>query len=157
GVTNGIAAGVGGHGWTPFIVGLQTFGNNGWGFDSTNVFQITGNSFLNNDRLGELHINLAFSTNVENGFISDSYFQFAGVAYGGAPCSTNTTAPIILVDTQSGPITIENNHFFGTQGNAIWIKGPFTRVANNRVLASGQGGVAGNTFALKVESTTGDE
>jgi hypothetical protein len=149
GVVNGHA--VPGGGVPPFFTGLQTYGNEGWGVYATNAFQITANSFLNNDRLGELYVEGALG---EMGYFTDSYVQWSGVPYAGAPWVTNPTAPGILLEASAGPVTISNIHFYGCQGNGIKVESGNHRISDNRIIASGQGLQAGHVYSIRVEGAS---
>ncbi len=153
GITNAPSATTGGY--SPFMTGIQTFGNGGWGVQSTIWLQISGTpSFFNNDRSGEIYVSLPSSAEV--GWISDSYIQYAGVAVaGGLPWSTNTSAPGILVDTDSGPVSISNDHFFSTEGNCVSLKATFINVIDNRMVACGAGAQSGNIYGVLADSTHG--
>lgn len=145
GVTNGAATP--GGGWTPWISGLQTFGNAGWGLYSTFFLQVGGHSFFNNDRLGGIYHGLVGPPT--GGYVIDSFIQYEGAAYPGASWSTNTSAPGISSAASASPLTISNVDFYYNQGNHIEVNSNSWKIMDNRIALSGAGVVAGSLYGIK--------
>jgi hypothetical protein len=145
GVTIGMCAAGTGCGVGPFQSNIQTFGNGGWGEQSTSQLFISGgNSYFNNDFSGEIDLT---STQADSGYIKDAFVQFAGqsVSFG-----TNTTAPGIFLS--SGAIaTVDNVHCFGNQGNCITDTGTHTILSHLYAVGSGQGGT--NLYSLQAAAS----
>lgn len=142
GVTNGMATP--GGGWTPFIVELQTFGNGGWGFFSTNETQIS-DSFFNGDYIGEIHIDVLAG---QLGYITDSWIQYGGqgpafITTNGEHVNfgTNNNSPGLILTAQSTAFTIANVLFYGITGAGITTAANETIINNCRMSAMSTYGI----------------
>ena len=132
---------------SPWISGLQTFGNKGWGVNvQANGLQLSS-FFLNNDYLGEVNVNSTASTiQINNGQV-----QYAGLSMF---WGTNTSAPGIYIGSGvANAVNISGVQFFSDQGNDIHSVGSNTgnfalNVANSSFQGSGSGGVAGHIYAI---------
>lgn len=147
GFTLGSSTGFGGS--ILFSTNWQSFNNAGVGILShTNLYLSGGNTYLNNDKLGELYVDFA---SADAGYIADANIQFAGqtISWG-----TNTSAVGITVTSASGPFTIKNCHLFNQQGIGILINAPLAKVIANTIVGSGQGGVSGNLYSIAGASST---
>jgi hypothetical protein len=134
-----------------FIDSAQTFNSCGWGVHSTVPLQISGNSFFNNDNLGELYLSIPVAN--DGGWIIGGEFQYAGVPVAGGGqggCSNNTTAPAIVIDTSNaGSVTINGAHIYTPNGNGLWTKSSVSsEYTNLTILGAGAGGVAGNVYSI---------
>lgn len=130
-----------------FASNFQTFNNAGWGISSTTVLYASGgNTYLNNDKLGELLIN---TPSADVGYISDANIQFAGqsIFFG-----TNANSPGIQILAGSGPFNITNCHFFNTQGNSILSNASNTKIFNSTIVGSGQGATMPNIYSIATSS-----
>lgn len=133
-------------GWSPFMSGIQTYNNGGWGIESTSEpVQISGNaSFFNNDKLGSIHL---AGTAFTGGWIRDAYIQAEGatVSWG-----ASTTARGILIDAGVQQTLIDNINIFSVTGNCLEINGPNTMISHIfDVGGCGSGTVAGNIYSIR--------
>jgi hypothetical protein len=150
GVTVGACGGGGPCGWSPFISGLQTYNNGGWGLEATTFqIQISGKpSFFNYDYLGGIHITGTLTT---GGWISNAWIQYEGVT---ASWGTNTTARGILIDSGVRSTLLSNLNLYQIEGNCIESAGPATMISSvNEIGGCGTGAVAGSLYSIKL---TGD-
>lgn len=122
---------------------IQTFNNNGWGISSiSNTYISGGNTYLNNDKFGELLIS---TSSADAGYIADANIQFSGQT---ASWGTQTNSPGILIQSSSGPFTISNVHIFNTQGDGITTNSSRTTIIGTHITGSGQGGSPSNLYSI---------
>ena len=134
-------------GLSPWIQGLQTYCSGGWGVDSSAEISLT-QFFLNNDRLGELHIN--DTATADAGYVADGNIQYAGVPVNGC-ISANASAPGILIESGSGPVSVDSVHIFNVNGEGIDVKNSSAnQFSKLTVLGSGQGG--GSNLGIHLEA-----
>lgn len=155
-VTIGTCAATPNCGWSPYISGLQTFNNGGWGLESSFHIQISGqSSFFNADKLGAIHL---IGPNQSGGFIADAWIQFEGVT---GSFGSSSTARGILIDSGVDSTVVQNINFLDIPGNCIENHGGLSTFAQiNDIGGCGQGlppstpPVSGNIYSIK---STGQE
>lgn len=143
---------LGGNGWSPFMTGIQTFDNGGWGVEFNGFYaQISGlPSFFNADYLGAIHITsgTALST---GGWVSDAWIQSAGDTHSRG---VNTTARGILIDANMPRTVVQNINFTHVEGNCLEVNSSSNLISSiNDIGGCGDGAVAGNRYSMKI---TGD-
>ncbi|GGA39901.1 glycosyl hydrolase family 28-related protein [Dyella nitratireducens] len=128
-------------GVAPFMTGIQTFSNGGWGIDTTMGITLGGMpSFLNNDSQGELLIE--GGSGADSGHVANVDIQFAGQnAFYPTPGYPNVSnAPGIEVTSASGPVRFTDVSMFNNNGTGMLLNVGSVQVSNVRILGSGAGG-----------------
>lgn len=128
----------------PWITGLQTFGNGGWGANVQTQGLVLSTSFMNNDYSGEINL----GSGAANSSIVNTQIQYAGrtTVYG-----TNTTAVGLSIAAGSvEDVALNNLMFFGDEGNDIVANGTSGNlvISNSTFEGAGAGGVANNNYAI---------
>lgn len=142
GFTIGVAPGFGPT--IAFMSNIQTFNNAGWGISTTAALTISGgNSFFNNDKLGEILIN---DTMGGSSTIADANFQFAGhsLTWG----DLNTAPGVHILSTNAGPVRIQNCDFAFVQGNGLVTEAGLIKVLQSRFAQCGLGGQTGAVYGI---------
>jgi hypothetical protein len=136
--------------FTPFMSGVQTFANAGWGLYSTCQTFVGGTpSFFNNDSRGEIHLNVIYFVGAtavplgDAGHIANADLQWAGQN----PWATQLVpgfvndfkAPAIHLGLESGPVRLSDLSILGSRGNGLWLQtgAAVHQVSGVRVLGSG--------------------
>lgn len=132
---------------SPWITGLQTWGNGGYGVNvAANGFSVN-QFFLNGDEAGEVFVGANAST-VQ---ISTGQLQYAGIG----PSSINNTAPGIYVQAgYSQHLEIAGVQFFGNNGNDIdnQSTGGTMGITGSTFFAGGAGNVTGHMYSINTAS-----
>lgn len=132
-------------GWSPYISGLQTFNNGGWGLEASFQIQISGqSSFFNADKLGGIHLKAPLQS---GGFIADAWIQLEGdtINFG-----SSNTARGILIDSGVNSTVIKNINFFSISGNCIENLGNLSSMTDiNEIGSCGTGLQSGNIYSIK--------
>lgn len=128
-------------GVAPFMTGIQTFSNGGWGIHTVIGIFLGGTpSYLNNDSQGELLID--GGSQADSGHVANVDIQFAGqnsfYPTSGYPNVSN--APGVEVTTNSGPVRFTDVSMFNNNGSGFDLEVGSVQVSNARILGSGQGG-----------------
>lgn len=147
GITSQPAAGVGGA--APWMSGVQTFNNKGWGLDCTWFISVGGQtSYFNNDKLGEIRVNLATGA---VGAIADCVVQYAGIP-AAAFYTAVLTSPGIYVSPSTNGLNISNVLVNGCNGNGIDNNSSSLTVSDVDLISNGQGAQAGSLYDILSDS-----
>lgn len=126
----------------PFMTGIQTYANGGWGIDTTVGISLGGTpSFLNNDSQGELLIE--GGSKGDSGHVANVDIQFAGqnpFSSSSSAYPNVSTAPGIVVTANAGPVRFTDVSMFNNNGTGLSLSAASVQVSNVRILGSGQGG-----------------
>lgn len=126
----------------PFMTGIQTFANGGWGIDTTAGISLGGTpSFLNNDSQGELLIE--GGSKGDSGHVANVDIQFAGqnpFSSSNSAYPNVSNAAGIVVTANAGPVRFTDVSMFNNNGTGLSISTASVQVSNVRILGSGQGG-----------------
>lgn len=138
----------------PFITNLETFANGGYGIYTKQAIQLM-NSFVNNDSLGGIRIETSIS---QSGYISGCILQYCGQnPFANGPYYPNVpNAPGIVIIASSGQTIISDLMTFSNNGIDIDDFSGKLILSNSFFQGSGAGGVAGETYALRMNSGYGD-
>lgn len=147
-ITLSPAAGSGGV--TPFMSGIQTYNNKGWGIDSSWYLSVGGQlSYFNNDQAGEIRITQA---NPSGSFLSNAIIQYAGIP-AAAFYTANLTAPGVYVAAGSNGLNISDSFINGCNGNGLDNNSSSLSINNVELLANGQGAQAGSLYSVLADAT----
>jgi hypothetical protein len=131
---------------SPLMRGVHSYGNGGWGVYATYPIQII-DSFLNNESLGNLYVNVS---GADAGFIGHANLQFAGdQPNGGGYTAGSTTAPGIYIASGSAPLRVIDCNIFAPAGNGIDNSADSCQIIGNRILGAGDGAQSGSQYSIR--------
>ena len=133
---------------SPFLNGLQTHDNAGWGINT--VLQINlRNFYLNFDKAGEMLINTGVG--VSPGTIIDGHIEEGGhsISYG----IQNNSPGIRVAATSTSGVVVNHVQINTNQGNGLEFLGPGSNLLiASDVTGNGIGGQAGSIYAIYATS-----
>jgi hypothetical protein len=132
-------------GSAPFISGIQSFNNGGWGLDVIGQALISGSmNYFNNDYAGEVRLN-------SSGEFANFTIENAGstVNWG-----TNTTAVGLQVGASTSNLSITAGKVSNSQGIGMLVDASNVQFTAVKERASGLGNVVGNLYGAKFNSTS---
>ncbi len=130
-------------GTSPWMSGIQTFSNYGWGLyiDAAGLTVSGARSYFNNDRAGEVYADAS-------GNLASFSIELAGQPV--APFAANPTATGLEIGPNASNLSISDGLVVSTNGIGVLVNGVGAEISSVNSFSNGLGGTPGTEYAFKV-------